>query len=62
MTLPIGAPLLGQYGATLPIALVAQTAVAGKYTVAGSASGYQTQSVSKDIALADATQNFVLVP
>ncbi|MBI4289932.1 MAG: DUF4382 domain-containing protein [Betaproteobacteria bacterium] len=62
LTLPIGAPLLGQYSATLPIALPAQAGVAGKYTAVGSATGYATQSFSKDITLANATQNFVLVP
>lgn len=63
LTLPIGAPMLGQYATgTLPIALVAQAGVAGKYTIEGSATGYQTQSSSKDISAADATQNLVLVP
>ena len=62
LTLPIGAPMFGQYSATLPIALAAQVAAAGKYTVEGSATGYTTQSVSKDIITADATQNFILVP
>jgi hypothetical protein len=63
LTLPIGAPMLGQYATgTLPIALVAQAGVAGKYTIEGSAPGYQTQLSSKDISAADATQNLVLVP
>lgn len=63
MTVPIGAPMLGQYSATLPIALAAQTAVAGKYTVEASATGYQTQSsATVDVSAADATQSFVLVP
>lgn len=62
LTLPTGAPLLGQYSATLPIALVAQAGLAGLYDVEASASGYQTQSVNKNIAAADATQDFVLVP
>ena len=62
LTLPTGAPQLGQYSAALPIVLVAQAGVAGKYTVEASASGYQTQSVSKDISAADAMQNFTLVP
>lgn len=63
LTLPIGAPLLGQYGAgTLPIALAAQSAVAGKYTVSASAGGYTTQSAGKDISAADATQDFTLLP
>jgi hypothetical protein len=62
LTLPTGPPLLGQYSATLPIPLVAQAGVAGLYTVAASATGYQTQSFAKDITVADATQDFVLVP
>ena len=63
LTLPVAAPLLGQYGATLPIALSAQAGVAGKYTVEASASGYQTQiSASQDISTADATLDFVLAP
>lgn len=63
LTLPIGAPMLGQYSATLPIALAAQTAVAGKYTIEGSANGYTTQSsATMDISTADATKSFVLVP
>src|SRR5450759_550739 len=62
LTLPIGAPMLGQYSATLPIALVAQPDVAGKYTVEASATGYKTQSSASiiDISTADATQqNFI---
>jgi len=62
LTLPTGAPLLGQYSATLPIALVAQAGVAGQYTVEASAIGYQTQSFGKNIVAADATQDFILVP
>ena len=62
LTLPVGAPMFGQYSATLPIVLAPQATVAGKYTVEASATGYQTQSVSKDISAADATQNFTLVP
>lgn len=62
LTLPIGAPLLGQYATPLPIALTAQSGVAGHYSMEASASGYQTQSVNKDISAGDATQNFTLVP
>ena len=62
LTLPTGAPMFGQYSATLPIVLAPKTAMAGKYTVEASATGYQTQSVSKDISTATATQNFILVP
>jgi hypothetical protein len=44
LTLPIGAPWLGQYSTTLPIALTAaaQSAVAGVYTVQGSATVFGT--------------------
>jgi len=62
LTLPIGEPQLGQYSATLPIALVTQAGMAGQYAVEASASGYQTQAVSKNIFAADATQDFILVP
>jgi len=63
LTLPVGAPMFGQYSATLPIVLAPQATVAGKYTVEASATGYQTQSVSGvNISTADATQNFTLVP
>lgn len=63
LTLPIGDPRLGQYGTgALPIAFVAQPAVAGKYTAVASATGYTTQSVSSDIDVANATRNFTLVP
>jgi len=62
LILPIGEPQLGQYSATLPIALVTQAGMAGQYAVEASASGYQTQAVSKNIFAADATQDFILVP
>lgn len=62
LTLPAGAPLLGQYSATLPITLAAQAGVAGKYAIEASATGYQTKSVSTDISAADATQDFILAP
>ena len=62
LTLPVDAPLLGQYGAgTLPIALSTQAAVAGKYILAASADGYKTQQVSRDVS-AGAIQDFILVP
>lgn len=63
LTLPIVPPLLGQYASgALPIALVAQPSVAGKYTIEGSATGYRTQAFFKDISTVNATQNFVLIP
>jgi hypothetical protein len=64
LTLPVGAPLLGTYlvGGTLPIPLDPQVALAGQYTVEASASGYQTQSISRDMSAADVIQDFALVP
>jgi hypothetical protein len=62
LTLPTGEPQLGLYSTTLPITLVTQVGMAGKYAVEASATGYQPQSFSKDISVADATQDFVLVP
>lgn len=63
LTLPVAAPRLGQYGTgTLPIVFAEQTALAGQYDVEASASGYQTQSFSRDISTADAIQDFSLVP
>jgi hypothetical protein len=63
LTLPIAAPLLGQYGAgALPITLVPQDGVAGKYTVEASATGYQTQPVIADISAGDAIEIFTLTP
>ena len=70
LTLPVGAPMLGQYSATLPIVFVAQTDavaqpdVAGKYTAEASATGYTTQSPAGiiDISTVNATQSFILVP
>lgn len=63
MTLPAAAPLLGQFGTgILPITLTMQAGVAGKYSIAASASGYQSQSVDKDVSAGNVTQNFVLVP
>ena len=61
LSLPIGEPLLGQFGTgSLPIGLTIQSGMAGKYSVAATATGYQTQSFDKDIFLTDATQDFVL--
>jgi hypothetical protein len=63
MSLPAGAPLLGQYGTgTLPISFSEQTASAGKYTAEASATGYQTQSASVDISAGDVIQDFLLAP
>jgi hypothetical protein len=62
LTLPSEAPRLGNYSTTLPIALAAQAGAAGMYTIEASAESYQTQSADKNIAAADATQDFILVP
>ena len=64
LTLPVDAPMLGQYTTgMLPIVWAAQSAVAGKYTIEASATGYQPQQVvGTDISTADATRNFTLVP
>lgn len=63
LTLPTAAPLLGAYGSgTLPLTLTAQNALAGLYSVEAAAPGYQTQVFSKDIAAADAIQDFILTP
>jgi len=59
LALPTGAPMLGQFG-TLPIVFGAQAAVAGKYSVEASASGYQTQTGSIDVSAGNVTQNFTL--
>ena len=76
LTLPIGAPLLGQYSSTLPITLTsaAQSAVAGVYTVKSSATdqgtgqtppvvyGTQTPPASPvNITGGPATENFTLL-
>jgi Domain of unknown function (DUF4382) len=61
LTLPAGAPMFSQYvTGWAPTALAAQAAVAGKYTVEASATGYPTKSVSTDISSANVTQNFTL--
>ncbi|MGH8808669.1 MAG: carboxypeptidase-like regulatory domain-containing protein, partial [Noviherbaspirillum sp.] len=59
LALPVAAPMLGQFG-TLPIALAAQGAAAGKYSLEASATGYQTQSGSVDVMSGGATKNFTL--
>jgi hypothetical protein len=62
LTLPVGAPLLGQYGTVLPITLTAQSAAAGKYTIEASASGYATQTAGVDISAGNVSRSFTLVP
>jgi len=63
LTLPIAAPSLWQYSASLPITLSPQAAVAGKYTVQASATDYQTQSLNiPNISVVNTPQNFTLTP
>jgi hypothetical protein len=64
LNLPTGAPLLGQYliGGTPPIPLVAQPALAGRYAVEASSTGYQTQSFNQNISTANAIRDFALTP
>lgn len=64
LTLPTGEPLLGDYGTgTLPIALNADSTIAGVYDLEASAAGYQTQSVPIDLGGGDLTdQDFTLTP
>ena len=66
LTLPIAAPSLGPYSASLPIVFTQQlAAVAGHYTVQASATGYATKSSLSpvDISGGDATsQDFALTP
>ena len=60
MTLPVGAPSLGEYNTPLPIMLSAQAGVADIYTVQGAATGYVTQSVSP--ISTGSSHNFTLIP
>ena len=64
LNLPTGAPLLGQFliGGTPPIPLVAQPALAGRYAVEASSTGYQTQSFNQNISTANAIRDIVLTP
>jgi hypothetical protein len=62
LILPVGAPIFGQYATPLPIALAAQSGMAGSYTIEASATGYQTQSVIQSIFATDAMLNFQLAP
>lgn len=61
LMLPVGAPSLGSYG-TLPIAFVADGAIAGHYQFEASAEGYSSQTASADISSGDVTQNFAFTP
>lgn len=62
LSLPIGEPLLGPFNSVLPINFTVQAGMAGKYSVAASATGYQTQSFSWDMSNVNPTPPFVLIP
>ena len=63
MTLPVDVPWLGQYSASLPITLTAQSGVVGTYTMEASAYGYQASSpVNVDISASNVVQDFTLTP
>ena len=62
LTLPIGAPWLGTFGA-LPIVLAPEVGLAGKYSAQASATNYTSSApVDLDISGGSVIQNFVLVP
>jgi len=61
MTLPVDAPWLGQYSASLPIVLAAQVGVVGTYNLEAFANGYQKISpVNVDVSTGNAVQDFSL--
>jgi hypothetical protein len=61
LSVPAAAPLLGKFG-TLPIALTADTSIAGKYAVEASATGFATQTFNADVSTSNVTKDFALVP
>ncbi len=62
LILPIGAPRLAQYSATLPLVFSNGTFTVGQYTDEASATGYVTQTFAANISTADAVHNFTLIP
>ncbi len=58
LNVPAAAPLVGTYQPTLPIALAADTAAAGKYTVTATSITGATLSTERDVSAGDATANF----
>jgi hypothetical protein len=65
--LPVSAPLVAAYSATLPLVFSAQTTVtvgaAAKYTIEAAATGYAAKSGAADVtAAATTTVNFTLTP
>jgi hypothetical protein len=63
LTLPSAAPVLGQYGlGTLPILFTAPSESGGLYDVEVSSEGYQTETASVDISIANVIKDFTLTP
>lgn len=62
MTLPTAAPLRAPYSNALPLTFATQGGTAAKYTIEAAVQGYTTQSAAVDLAAANATLNFVLLP
>lgn len=50
MSLPVAAPMVGAYSATLPVGLIAATTSAGHYTIEADASSGVTQSTAVNIS------------
>jgi hypothetical protein len=62
MSLPTAVPQVGKFG-QLPIVFAAdQTAVAGKYTLEASATGFAKQTSEVNISQANVSKSFTLVP
>lgn len=61
MTLPVAAPMVGQYGTTLPIVLTPEGGVAGKYSIEAQAEGYAPQSKPADYTTDPVLVDFILV-
>jgi len=66
LSLPLEAPIKAMYVASGPLAFSADTAVAGRYDILGSAPGYTVQSTAPAVTLTTAnsvtTRNLVLAP
>lgn len=58
LNVPAAAPLVGTYQPTLPIALSADAAAAGRYTVTATSVTGATLSTERDVSAGDATANF----
>ncbi len=61
-TVPLEAPRVGAYSATLPVALVADAPAAGKYTMEANATGFAKSASAVTVTSAGVVQNFTLAP